>query len=87
MYGLQEEEEEEEELVVPSVREPTRQVNYSIVKQSCGSASLLCVFEIYLFTLMRSQILVLTSLRILILIFIVVCDHWSILYRLSKSPF
>jgi hypothetical protein len=27
MYGLQEEEEEEEELVVPSVREPTRQVN------------------------------------------------------------
>jgi hypothetical protein len=28
MYGLQEEEEEEEELVVPSVREPTRQVNY-----------------------------------------------------------
>ncbi len=30
MYGVQEEEEEEdEELVVPSVREPTRQVNYS----------------------------------------------------------
>jgi hypothetical protein len=29
MYGLQEEEEEEEELVVPSVREPTRQVKYS----------------------------------------------------------
>ncbi len=45
MYGLQEEEEEEEELVVPSVREPTRQVNYGILKQGFGSALLLCGSE------------------------------------------
>jgi hypothetical protein len=62
MYGLQEE--EEEELVVPSVREPTRQVNYCKAGLLIRITFMRIRIRIHLFTSMRIQILVFTLLRI-----------------------